>query len=118
MNCERMIFMASEKILELTGSNFEQEVIASGRLFLVDFWAEWCGPCRIVAPIIDELANEYEGKIDVGKVNVDNEGTLAQKYRIMSIPTIILFKDGNMVERIVGARSAQEFKSIIDKHLS
>jgi thioredoxin 1 len=113
-----MIFMASEKVLELTSGNFEQEVISSGKLFLVDFWAEWCGPCRAVAPIIDDLAEAYDGKVAVGKVNVDDEGSLAQKYRIMSIPTIILFKDGNMVERIVGARSAQEFKSIIDKHLS
>jgi len=110
--------MASEKVLELTRDNFEQEVIASGKLFLVDFWAEWCGPCRAVAPIIDELANDYEGKIVVGKVNVDNEGALAEKYRIMSIPTIMIFKDGKMVERLVGARGAQEFKSIIDKYIS
>lgn len=110
--------MASEKVLELTSGNFEQEVISSGKLFLVDFWAEWCGPCRAVAPIIDDLAEAYDGKVAVGKVNVDDEGSLAQKYRIMSIPTIILFKDGQIVERIVGARSSQEFKSIIDKHIS
>jgi len=110
--------MASEKVMELTEANFENEVISSGKLFLVDFWAEWCGPCRAVAPIIDELANVYEGKIAVGKVNVDNEGRLAEKYRIMSIPTIMIFKDGKMVERLVGARSSQEFKSIIDKYIS
>ncbi|HHV96101.1 MAG TPA: thioredoxin [Clostridiaceae bacterium] len=110
--------MASGKVKELTKDNFEEEVISSGKLFLVDFWAEWCGPCRAVAPIIDELAEFYEGKLTVGKVNVDNEGALAEKYRIMSIPTIMIFKEGKMVERIVGARSAQEFKSVIDKYLS
>jgi len=109
--------MASEKVLEFTGGNFEQEVIASGKLVLVDFWAEWCGPCRAVAPIIEKLASDYEGKVVIGKVNVDNEGELSAKFRIMSIPTIALFKEGKIVEKIVGARNAQEFKTILDKYV-
>ncbi|HOJ10242.1 MAG TPA: thioredoxin [Clostridiales bacterium] len=109
--------MASEKVLELTGSNFDTEVIDSGKLVLVDFWAEWCGPCRAVAPVIEKLADDYDGKVVIGKLNVDNESELAAKFRIMSIPTIALFKDGKMVERIVGAKPAQEFKTIIDKYL-
>jgi len=109
--------MASEKVIELTKSNFDSEVINSTKLTLVDFWAEWCGPCRMVAPIIDELAEEYDGKITVGKVNVDKEEELAMNYKIMSIPTIMLFKDGKVIERVVGARSKSEFKELIDKNL-
>lgn len=109
--------MASEKVIELTKSNFDSEVINSTKLTLVDFWAEWCGPCRMVAPIIDELAEEYDGKITVGKVNVDKEKELAMNYKIMSIPTIMLFKDGKVIERVVGARSKSEFKELIDKNL-
>ncbi|NSW90911.1 MAG: thioredoxin [Firmicutes bacterium] len=109
--------MVNEKVLELTKNNFEQEVMKSKGLMLVDFWADWCGPCRLVVPIIEQLADEYQDKLTIGKVNVDNEGELATKFRIMSIPTIMLFKEGKMVERLVGARSKEEFKSIIDKYL-
>lgn len=111
------MFMVNEKVLELTKNNFEQEVMKSKGLMLVDFWADWCGPCRLVVPIIEQLADEYQDKLTIGKVNVDNEGELATKFRIMSIPTIMLFKEGKMVERLVGARSKEEFKSIIDKYL-
>lgn len=109
--------MASDKIITLTKDNFEQEVVNSDKPVIIDFWAEWCGPCRAVAPIMDELANEYEGKIKIGKVNVDNEGELAMKYRIMSIPTVMVYKDGQMVEKIIGARPKEEFAKFIDKNL-
>lgn len=109
--------MGNGKVLKLTKSNFEQEVINSGKLVLVDFWAEWCGPCRIVAPIIEQLADEYHGKVIVGKVDVDSEEELAVRFRIMSIPTIILFREGNIVERLTGARSREEFKSVIDNYI-
>jgi thioredoxin 1 len=109
--------MENNEVLILTKNNFEQEVINSGKLVLVDFWAEWCGPCRIVAPVIEQLADEYQGKLIVGKVNVDNEEELAVQFRIMSIPTIILFKEGKIVERLTGARAREEFISVINKHI-
>jgi thioredoxin 1 len=109
--------MSSGKALEITNANFEQQVMNSGGLTLVDFWADWCGPCRMVAPIIEQLAGEYQDKLVVGKVNVDNEGELATRFKIMSIPTIILFKDGEIAERLVGARAKEELKSVIDKYL-
>jgi len=109
--------MSNTKPLELTKDNFDQEVINSGRLTLVDFWAEWCGPCRLVSPIIEQLADEYKGKVTVGKVNVDNEEELATRFRIMSIPTIIIFKDGKIVEKLLGARAKDEYKAAIDKYL-
>lgn len=109
--------MSSGKTLEFTKVNFEKEVINSSGLVLVDFWASWCGPCRMVAPIIEQLADDYQDKMVIGKVNVDNEEELAFKFKIMSIPTIILFKDGKIAERLVGARSKEELKSVIDKYL-
>ena len=111
------MFMSNGKALELTKANFEQEVMNSGGLTLVDFWADWCGPCRLVAPIIEQLADEYRDRLAVGKVNVDSEGELATRFKIMSIPTIMLFKDGKMTERLIGARSKEELKSVIDKYL-
>jgi thioredoxin 1 len=109
--------MDNNKTLKLTKDNFEKEVIESGKLALVDFWAEWCGPCRIVGPIIDQLALEYQDKLLIGKVDVDEEEELAVQFRIMSIPTIILFKEGKMVERFTGARPKKEFKEVIDRHI-
>jgi thioredoxin 1 len=104
--------------LVITLENFEQEVVNSDVPVLIDFWAEWCMPCRMVAPIIDELAKEYEGKIKVGKINVDEENELAMKFRIMSIPTIGLFKNGKMVDKIIGARPKADFVRFIEKHLN
>ena len=83
----------------------------------VDFWASWCGPCRMVGPTIEQLAQEYEGRASVGKVNVDEEGGLAGDFGVMSIPTVVLFKDGKEVERLVGVRTIEEYKAIIDAHL-
>ena len=91
------------KPLELTDSNFSEEVVSSDSPVLVDFWAEWCGPCRMVGPIVDELAGEYEGKVKVGKVDVDNNPEVSVKYGIRSIPALLIFKDGEVVDQIIGA---------------
>jgi len=109
--------MASEKVIIINKDNFEQEVLKSDKAVLVDFWAPWCGPCRAVGPIVDELANEYEGKAKISKINVDDEGELAAKFRVMSIPTIMIFKNGEVVERVIGARSKSELISLLDKHI-
>jgi len=99
----------------LTDKNFEEEVLNSKIPVLVDFWAEWCGPCRMTGPVIDELAKEYEGKIKVGKVNVDENQQTASKYSVMSIPTILLFKDKEVVKTMVGYQTKESFKKQIDE---
>lgn len=109
--------MASKNIITLTAQNFEQEVLKSDIPVMVDFWAAWCGPCRMIGPVIEKLADEYEGKVKIGKVNVDEEGPLAQQYKVMSIPMVGLFKDGKMAEQIVGARPAGFYKKALDKAL-
>ncbi|NLP13691.1 MAG: thioredoxin [Clostridium sp.] len=109
--------MAGKKVIALTKDNFEQEVLNYDGVIMVDFWAPWCGPCMAVGPIIDELANEYDGKAKVAKINIDDEGEFAAQYRVMSIPTIMLFKKGEVVERVVGARTKKEFAALIDKHI-
>jgi len=109
--------MASDKILAAGKNNFEEEVLKSEKPVLVDFWAQWCGPCRAVGPIMDELADEFDGKAKIAKVNVDEEGELAAKYRVMSIPTVMLFKNGQLVEKIIGARSKDEFSNLLSKSI-
>ena len=101
----------------LTKDNFEAEVLNSQQPVLVDFWASWCGPCRMVSPVIDELAEEYAGKLKVGKVNVDEQAALASDYAVVSIPTILLFKDGQVVEKSVGARPKDDFCDMVEAHL-
>ncbi len=105
----------SEQILTLTNSNFDAEV-KSGTPILVDFWAEWCGPCRTVAPILEKLAVEYQGKVRIGKVNVDEQSGLAAKFGIQSIPTMLLFKNGKVVEQFVGAAPRDALARMFDKH--
>lgn len=97
----------------LTISNFDEEVLNSEIPVLVDFWADWCGPCKMLSPLITEIAGEYDGKIKVGKINVDEEQGLAMKYRVSSIPTLVLFKEGQAVERSVGAVPKSQIESMI-----
>lgn len=97
-----------------TDANFDTDVLKDTGLVLVDFWATWCGPCQIMGPVIDELAGEYEGKVKVGKCNVDDNPATAAKYGIMSIPTLIVFKDGEVLEKMVGANSKDGIKAKID----
>lgn len=89
--------------VEITDANFEQEVLKSELPVLIDFWAVWCGPCKMIAPIVAELANEYEGKVKIGKLDIDNNQQVSIKYGIRSIPTLLLFKEGKIVDQIVGA---------------
>ena len=107
----------SENVIELTDNNFKVEVQDSQVPVLVDFWAPWCAPCRAIAPHIEAVANEYVDKAKVGKVNVDNEQTTAGTYGVRSIPTILLFKNGQPVEQIVGSTSKENLAQILDKHL-
>jgi thioredoxin 1 len=108
--------MASE--FEFTDSNFDQEVLKSGQPVLVDFWAPWCGPCRIIAPIVAEISREYAGKLKVGKLNTDDNQAVAARYGVMSIPTLIIFKNGEMAARIVGAQPKQALTGKIDAVLA
>ena len=94
-------------VLSLNGKNFEEEVLKSTKPVLIDFWASWCGPCKMMSPVIDEIANELLGKVKVGKVNVDNNQELAIKYDVMSIPTMIIFKNGMPVKSFVGITSKE-----------
>jgi thioredoxin 1 len=97
---------------ELTAATFE-ETIGSG-VTLVDFWAEWCGPCKMIAPAIDALAEEYDGKATIAKVNVDNESDLAMKFNVSSIPTLLVFKDGEVAETFIGVRSKDDLAAALD----
>jgi thioredoxin 1 len=107
--------MASPLIVTLTQENFAQLVLQSPAPVLVDFWAEWCGPCKMIAPLLDELADEYDGKVKVGKVNVDEQQALAAEYGVRAIPTLLVFQNGQVADQIVGARSKRDFKASLDR---
>jgi thioredoxin 1 len=109
--------MSSENIVTLTASNFDDETKKADAPILVDFWAEWCGPCRMVAPVLEQLAKDYAGKARVGKVNVDEHGSLAARYGVQSIPTLLLFKQGKVVEQYIGSCSKDVLAKLIDKHV-
>jgi thioredoxin 1 len=111
------IRMASADTVELNDSTFESEVIKSETPVLVDFWAPWCGPCRMISPVVEEIATSYTGRLKVGKVNVDDNQEITMKYGIRSIPTLILFKNGKAVEQIIGAVPKSEIERIIKKAL-
>lgn len=107
----------AQNLLEISTDNFKQEVLNSNIPVLVDFWAEWCMPCRMIAPIVDELAEDYKGKIKFGKVNVDNNTQLATELQILSIPVLILFRNGQPITRIVGANTKAHIRQEIDSAL-
>jgi len=109
--------MAGEDLLQFDDSNFESDVLNSDIPVLVDFWAEWCAPCYLVAPVMEELASEYEGKLKVGKLDVDTARETAIKFGIQNIPTVMLFQNGEPVGRIVGARSKRDYKAALDARL-
>ena len=106
--------MANQNVIMLNEDNFRQEVLKSEMPVLVDFWAAWCGPCKMVGQIVEELANDYVGKAKVCKLNVDDYGRIAQSYGVMSIPTLILFKDGQEANRIVGFRPKAELAKMLE----
>jgi thioredoxin 1 len=101
-----------------TDQGFQQDVLQSGTPVVVDFWAPWCGPCRMVSPIIEELAKEYDGKVVVGKMNVDENPQVASQYGVMSIPTVMIFKGGKPVGQLVGAQGKESYKKAISESLS
>ena len=101
--------------LEITDSNFEETVLKSDKPVMVDFWAAWCGPCRMVGPIIDELSEEYEGKAIIGKIDIDSNQQYAAQFGVRNIPTVLVFKDGELVDRKVGVSSKNDYAETIDK---
>ncbi|HWX19033.1 MAG TPA: thioredoxin [Candidatus Binatia bacterium] len=107
--------MSAPNIVSLTQQNFAKEVLESAQPVLVDFWAEWCGPCKMLAPILDELAGEYDGRIRIGKVNIDDSQDLAVQYGIRSIPTLLLFYKGEVADQMVGLRSKRDLKASFDR---
>jgi thioredoxin 1 len=110
--------MASENIVTLTEENFSDQVLKSSTPILVDFWAEWCGPCKMIAPVLDELAAEYDGKVKIGKVNIDEHQQIAINYGINSIPTLLFFKNGQVADQVVGMRSKRDLKASFDRVLA
>ncbi len=109
--------MASEKVQAFTDANFESDVLQSNLPVIVDFWATWCAPCKAIGPVIDAIAEEYDGKVKVGKVNVDENPATPSKYGVRGIPTIILFKDGKVIDQLVGAVPKAQLEVLVKKAL-
>ena len=109
--------MASEKVLTFSDTNFDADVLQSTVPVLVDFWATWCAPCKAIAPVVDAIADEYEGKVKVGKVNVDENPATPAKYGVRGIPTVILFKEGKVLDQVVGAVPKAQLEALIKKAL-
>jgi thioredoxin 1 len=109
--------MASDAIVQVTGESFESAVLRSPIPILVDFWAAWCGPCRIVTPVLEELADEYRGRVAIAKLDVDENQQLAFQFGVSSIPTFILFRDGKVLDRMMGAVPKSAFRSFVDRNL-
>ena len=107
--------MSAPNIITLTQENFSEEVLKSPTPVLVDFWAQWCNPCRALTPILDELADEYDGRIKIGKVNIDDQQALAAEYGVRAIPTLLLFNQGQVADQIVGLRSKRDLKASFDR---
>jgi thioredoxin 1 len=114
LNLEKKGVLVSENVKEFTSADFEAEVLKSDLPVLVDFWAEWCGPCRAIAPVIKEVAEDYLGKVKVGKLNVDNDNQVASQYGVRSIPALLIFKDGTVANQIVGAVPKARITEILD----
>ena len=108
----------TENVIEFTDNGFESDVIKAGTPVLVDFWAEWCGPCKMIGPIVEEIANEYAGRIKVGKMNVDLNPVVPPQYGIRSIPSLLIFKDGAVSDQIVGAVPKNNITEVLDKVLA
>ena len=109
--------MSSELIKHITNASFEADVLQSAQPVLVDYWAEWCGPCKMIAPILDEVAKDYEGKLQIAKMNVDDNREVPGKFGIRGIPTLMLFKDGQLAGTLVGAHPKAKFTAFLDSHL-
>ena len=110
--------MSAQDILTLTEDNFDEQITKTHRPILVDFWASWCAPCKLVAPTLEQLAEELEGQAQIGKVNVEENGDLATRFAIRSIPTLILFKDGKIVDQLIGAAPKGQIRTMVQKHLA
>ena len=107
--------MAGQNVVEITDANFETEVLESDTPVLVDFWAEWCGPCKALGPTIDKIANDYQGKVKVGKVDTDNNRETAVKFNINAIPTVIVFNKGQLAKQIIGLKQEKDYKAVLDE---
>lgn len=108
--------MAGANVKTFTAENWSQDVLGANEPVLVDFWAAWCGPCRMVAPVVEELADEFVGKVTIGKLNVDEQPAISGQYQVMSIPTLAIFKNGQIVDKIVGFRGKADLVKMLEKH--